>query len=99
MILAVLRAAKVGDLLVRRSRYTDIPVVVKRIEGNILTVGLRPEQQLENIQHMTVGMMHLGAEGSPVQMIKDVGWHYDITTGDEIDPSVLGESILLKGGE
>lgn len=93
---AVLSNVQIGDLLVRRSIAVDIPVVVTDIEGDVLTVQLRPEQLLPNAEAMTRGMMELGAEGSPVQLIKGVAWKYDIKGGDEIDPSILGQSVLLK---
>jgi hypothetical protein len=85
---------EVGMLLIRRSALTDIPVVISEMGESTFSVTLRPEQFLENVEAMTIGMMYLGEEGSPVQMLKSVGWKYSRLTGNEINPQF--DSILLK---
>lgn len=96
MKVVTLSEMNVGDLLIRRSAYVDMPVVVTKVEDGVLRVGLRPEDYTENLGLMTLGMMDFGVEGSPVQMVKNVGWDYDIATGEELNPSAFGQSILLK---
>jgi len=87
----------IGDLLIRRSALVDIPVVISEMDEGTFMVGLRPEEIQHNVEMMTQGMMLMKVEGSPVAMIKGVGWKYSRLTGDEIDPNPkLGGSILLK---
>jgi hypothetical protein len=86
----------IGTELIRKSQMTELPVVVSFVNDNIVTVKLRSEDHLMNVKAMTIGMMELGAEGSPVQMVKNVAWRYDLFTAQEIDAFPGLESILLK---
>lgn len=87
---------EVGMLLIRRSTLTDIPVLISEISEDSFTVKLRPEDYLANVEAMTIGMIAFGTEGSPVLMIKNIGWKYSRLTGNEIDPAPGLDSILLK---
>lgn len=88
--------AEVGLLLIRRSPLTDIGVVISEVGEDTFMVRLRPENIMIDTEAMTIGMMELGYEGSPVQRLKNVAWKYDRITGDEIDPYPGLESVLLK---
>lgn len=88
--------AEVGILLIRRSALTDIPVIISEVNEDTFMVKLRAEDILVNTEAMTIGMMELEIEGSPVYALRKVGWKYSLTTGDEIDPFPGLESVLLK---
>lgn len=90
------KEAKVGLLLIRRSALTDIPVIISEVGEETFTVKLRDENLLHHTEAMTIGMMELGIEGSPVYALRNVEWKYSLTTGDEIDPYPGLDSILLK---
>lgn len=85
---------KVGDLLIRRSVLTELPVVISEMDEETFSVRLRTEDFEDNLKYMMIGMSHFGVEGSPVQMLKTVVWKYSRITGNEIDPHF--DSILLK---
>lgn len=90
------KEATVGLLLIRKSALSSIPVIISEVGDDTFAVKLRPENFLRDVEAMTIGMMELNAEGSPVQRLKNVAWKYDRNTGDEIDPYPGLESVLLK---